>query len=70
MCSLSDDGDDDDIKDLEPAVAVALPVNEFISLEENIEYSKVEDSAEVDFYHAAKRYIQEVDRLEQAWEAR
>jgi len=54
----------------EPAEATVLPVDEFIVIEDNKEYANVEDSPEVDFYHAAKRYIHEVDSLEAAWEAR
>ena len=66
--SLSISSNEDYVK--EPVEAAALPVDEFIVIEENKEYVNVEDSPEVDFYHAARRYIHEVDSLEAAWEAR
>ena len=58
---------------VEPDIAVVLPTDDFIILEEDKEYANIvqdEDSPEVDFYFAAKGYILDIDTVEAAWEAR
>lgn len=55
----------------DPIVANVLPINEFITLDDGVqEYANSEDSPEIDFYFAAKRYIHDIDAGEAAWEAR
>ena len=50
-------------------VATSLPFNEYLPFKEG-DYEVVEDNPAVDFYNAAKMYIENVDAIETAWKER
>ena len=51
-------------------IAIALPVYELISLDDNESSCVSGDSSAIMFYNAAKRYVESVDFVEAAWKWR